>query len=443
MNENTEELLVENNKGTNKQKRMVIIISVVLVFIIIASTAFMFYQRNMKLIKTLELGQKYLDEEKYEEAILNYEKSISIDDKMVQAYEGKAEGHIGLKEYDVAEKTIEIAQKIETTDYSKILTAEIDANTKRNDEAKKLLNEVKINLEKTGDVRITNRITVVYNQLKDYTSAIEILETTVGKTTEKEALKKLYNKLIDTYVKAGKSNVEIEKLLERAAEATEDAEYTTKQKEKLIVNKPLFSEQPGEFEKAFELELKRNNDKNTIYYTLDGTEPTKNSNQYEKPILIEKGEIIVKAIEINTSGRKSDVSSGIFVIIESPKDKFIENITGMWGHYDYAASLATEGTYVFDGYTMNNKFEKAQRSGNKMVGLGGDGCSADFEIIDVNQNGTVGTIKLHNLYPPNTKSAEGKMMTLNCGQMGDGKMMIDETEFTFYPDGQSRLSKAY
>ncbi|MEG1185554.1 MAG: FN3 associated domain-containing protein [Eubacterium sp.] len=434
--ENTEELLVENNREKNNRKK-ILIISVVFILIIIIGVTFIFYQKNMKVIKALELGAKYLDEEKYEKAVLNYEKVIVMDNKKIEAYEGMAEGQIGLKNYDEAEKTIEIVQKIEMTDYSKILMADVYSNTKRDDEAKKLLSDVKVNLE-TGNVRVINHLASVYNQLKYYTDAIEILETTIRKSTEKEMLKKLYDKLIDTYIKAGKSNVDIEKLLEQAAKDTEDDRYT-KQKEKLLVKKPTFSQQPGEFHKEFELELKRSDDKNSIYYTLDGTEPTKGSSQYEKPIPIKKGSVIVKAIEINLNGTKSEVASGTFSILINPEEVFIENISGMWGCYKPFPNPnngASEITYIFrKGSFDYNEGKKDFKSG----GGSGDGYSAEYTVTELNDTGTIGTLTLHNIQKGGINAPVTR--SINCGTLGDGKIIINGVEFLYYADGQSKLSK--
>ena len=61
-----------------------------------------------------------------------------------------------------------------------------------------------------------------------------------------------------------------------------------------LVFKPYVSKKLDVFEKPFKLELHCNTNNATIYYTLDGSTPNKNSKKYEEPILIEKN-VLIKA----------------------------------------------------------------------------------------------------------------------------------------------------
>lgn len=60
----------------------------------------------------LSLGYKYLEQGKYEEAILAFNKAIEIDDKKVDAYLGKAQAEIKLGDSEDALETIETAIKL-------------------------------------------------------------------------------------------------------------------------------------------------------------------------------------------------------------------------------------------------------------------------------------------------------------------------------------------
>lgn len=64
-----------------------------------------------------------------------------------------------------------------------------------------------------------------------------------------------------------------------------------------------FSKEPGFYEEEFELEIKSTF--GTIYYTLDGTLPDKDSPKYEKPLLITDA-----TINENRYSMKTDVSTG-------------------------------------------------------------------------------------------------------------------------------------
>ena len=52
--------------------------------------------REKKLQTQLDLGNKYLAEEQYEDAIVAFEAAISIEPKTPEAYKGLAEGYGGL-----------------------------------------------------------------------------------------------------------------------------------------------------------------------------------------------------------------------------------------------------------------------------------------------------------------------------------------------------------
>src|SRR5699024_12843701 len=59
--------------------------------------------------------------------------------------------------------------------------------------------------------------------------------------------------------------------------------------ERLLYNleAPELSKESGFYNQGFELEIAENSEENTVYYTLDGSEPPLNSSVYEEPIQIE------------------------------------------------------------------------------------------------------------------------------------------------------------
>lgn len=68
---------------------------------------------------------------------------------------------------------------------------------------------------------------------------------------------------------------------------------------------PNPSYEPGEYQKPIEVALHVSNDLN-IYYTLDGSEPTKDSKKYTEPIKLEtQGNYTIKAISIDENGKSS------------------------------------------------------------------------------------------------------------------------------------------
>ena len=75
---------------------------------------------------------------------------------------------------------------------------------------------------------------------------------------------------------------------------------------------PIFNIDGGYVEKDTEVTL-HTNDGSTIYYTLDGSFPNKNSIKYEKPIKITKN-MIIKAISYHDNYLESSISSRTFKI---------------------------------------------------------------------------------------------------------------------------------
>lgn len=84
------------------------------------------------------------------------------------------------------------------------------------------------------------------------------------------------------------------------------------------VDEPTSSENPGSFEDSVEINLMAS-DGCTIYYTTDGSEPTTKSSKYSSAIKIEKDDVTVKAIAVNSIGVASDVAEFKYSIsLKSP-----------------------------------------------------------------------------------------------------------------------------
>lgn len=85
------------------------IISIVIFLAIVAIASVVLYKNEpvQKLKRQLSLGDKYVSELKYEEAILAYEAAIEINPKTESAYIGIARAYIGLRAYDKAKEALE------------------------------------------------------------------------------------------------------------------------------------------------------------------------------------------------------------------------------------------------------------------------------------------------------------------------------------------------
>ena len=80
-----------------------------------------------------------------------------------------------------------------------------------------------------------------------------------------------------------------------------------------LCKKPEFSAKPGEYDDVLYLELE-NPITGYIYYTLDGSDPTEESNLYTEPIYLQSGEYDIKAIFVSEYQVVSEINEGEFII---------------------------------------------------------------------------------------------------------------------------------
>ena len=102
--------------STNNKKKIAGI-GIISAIIVMLSSIFIYASvvKPQKYSEYIDLGNKYLLEENYEEAILAFEKAIKIDAKSTEARVGAAKAYIGNKELDKAIEILEEAQELDKT----------------------------------------------------------------------------------------------------------------------------------------------------------------------------------------------------------------------------------------------------------------------------------------------------------------------------------------
>lgn len=93
-------------KEEKKRKSIIIVILTLLVTVIAVGIGIIIYNTPAnRLSRQLDLGEKYLEEQNYEQAVVEFDKAIAIDPMNERAYIGKAEAYVGMGDYEQAAET--------------------------------------------------------------------------------------------------------------------------------------------------------------------------------------------------------------------------------------------------------------------------------------------------------------------------------------------------
>ena len=191
-------------------------------------------------------------------------------------------------------------------------------------------------------------------QSKDYTTAEAYYKQAISKNTKKtdegttlfeEAVSKqsgnveLYKACMDFYLKSDQ-NMEIPELLDSVNDSMLEklSDY--------VVDEPKFSlEDSTTYDDVQKLLLTA--DKDTIYYTTDGTDPDLTSTKYtSEGIQISEGETTIKAIAVNKKGVPSAIGKKTYTVEFPVEDA--PAVSPSTGQYDEAVQIEVK---VPDGYT--------------------------------------------------------------------------------------------
>lgn len=180
-----------------------------------------------------------------------------------------------------------------------------------------------------------------------------------GKQTEAVEMLEEIAAVDNSYIEAYKSLIEIYEQQKKYSEINRVLKACTdlkvvEQFEEYVVKAPEFSEDAGEYDKALSIKMLAGSNC-TIYYTLDGTVPNRDSEVYTVPIRLEDGEHELSAICVNNYGLTSEVTTKEYKIhISIPDEPEISVDSGTYSSPRMISSDLIEGYEMFyttDGQT--------------------------------------------------------------------------------------------
>ncbi|MCR5717406.1 MAG: chitobiase/beta-hexosaminidase C-terminal domain-containing protein, partial [Lachnospiraceae bacterium] len=152
------------------------------------------------------------------------------------------------------------------------------------------------------------RMAEYYLKMGDETSYINTLQSIIQrKGISVEDSREAYEELFAYYISV-ENYSQINSILQNCNDT-----YLTEKYVSYMANAPQFNYVEGSYNVMIPLKLLANTS-GTIYYTLDGTEPTSQSLEYSSLIFLEDGDYIVTAKFINDYGVESPLSRGAYHI---------------------------------------------------------------------------------------------------------------------------------
>ena len=185
-----------------------------------------------------------------------------------------------------------------------------------------------------------------YYLQQDYTSAAQVLYRIIERGDfSNEDLEEAYSKIVAIYANQGLYD-QINELLRNCSKAEIVAMY-----QGYLAMEPEFSYAEGSYDEVIPLKIS-SSEAGTIYYTMDGTTPTKDSLVYTAPLFLESGEHTIKALFVNDYGIESEIVSKTYIInLPVPNPPEIELYSGEYTEPTMITVERIEGCMVY--YTSN------------------------------------------------------------------------------------------
>lgn len=174
---------------------------------------------------------------------------------------------------------------------------------------------------------------------------------------------------------------------------------------------PQFNIQEGVYDETLSITLESNT-QGFIYYTLDGSTPTRNSMVYESPIILESGDYTIKAYFVNMYGAESEmVTKTYYINLSVPDVPDVALDSGIYKTPQLIEIFHDKDTKIFytlDG-TMPTK-ESIRYTEPIEMPYG----TSNFTIVAINEAGLASEVvrRTYQLYIDTVFSAELAMQIL-------------------------------
>ncbi|MCR5719710.1 MAG: chitobiase/beta-hexosaminidase C-terminal domain-containing protein [Lachnospiraceae bacterium] len=166
------------------------------------------------------------------------------------------------------------------------------------------------------DYDINEQLVFCYEQLNDSDSYVNILKEIVSDGAVKSAQKDFAYERLVRYYTDNNDYEAVNELLNNCGDTMALEKYS-----KYLCEAPVILTKSGDYDTELDVEMESPNGL-LIYYTLDGSEPTKDSSLYTEPVHLSDGSYTLKARCYNSFDTGSEITVSSFSIdvpfIESP-----------------------------------------------------------------------------------------------------------------------------
>lgn len=158
---------------------------------------------------------------------------------------------------------------------------------------------------------------------------------------------------------------------------------------------PTFDHDEGNYEEQLVLKI-MSDAPGKIYYTLDGSEPTKESTEYKAPITIVPGKTVIRAIFVNQKGVYSESVTKVYVVTSSSiLAPIISPESGDYDKGQYITAAAEDGLTIYytddgtapDEYSKEYEYPLLMPRGDsvfKFIAIDSNGKKSDISSVNYN-----------------------------------------------------------